>query len=263
MLSLQPRTLAASSASSGSGSEKSREDLVLETLATLKNQVPVEMDLKTVKKIQDSKQGQEKTPLTIVLYQEIDRYNQLLRLIHSSIVDLQRATRGDILRSPEMDAMFESVFQNRVPTQWQSAYPSTKALGAWTRDLANRILQLRKWGEDAPPKVFWLSGFCHPMSFLTALMQHSSRKNQQSFEALTWEFVVITLAEQALNAQPKDGAYIKGLWLEGARWDVDAGTLAEPNPMELYCPMPIIHFKPVCVRLCVRASSLLFVSRSH
>ncbi len=117
----------------------------------------------------------------------------------------------------------------------------------------NRILQLRKWGEESQPKVFWLSGFTHPMSFLTALMQLASRKNQQSFESLTWDFVVVTTAEQSLNAPAKEGAYIKGLWLEGARWDVDAGTLAEPNPMELYCPMPILNFKPVsCVLWGVR-----------
>jgi hypothetical protein len=87
MLNLQPRLLAASSApapssslsssagsasgaggSGGSGAaEKSREELVLDTLASLKNQMPLEIDLKAVKKNQDQKG--DKTPLTIVLYQ--------------------------------------------------------------------------------------------------------------------------------------------------------------------------------------------------
>merc|ERR1711998_137925 len=31
---------------------------------------------------------------------------------------------------------------------------------------------------------------------------------------------------------------------EGARWDFDKGHLAEPLPMELFCAMPMIHFKP-------------------
>ncbi len=65
--------------------------------------------------------------------QEIERYNHLLRVIHASISDLQRATRGDILRSPELDAMFEAVYNSAVPAQWQTAYPSTKPLGPWTR----------------------------------------------------------------------------------------------------------------------------------
>lgn len=44
----------------------------------------------------------------------------------------------------------------------------------------------------------------------------------------------------------KEGAYISGLFLEGAKWDADAGTgcLIDAEPMKLYYPMPIIHFKP-------------------
>ena len=38
---------------------------------------------------------------------------------------------------------------------------------------------------------------------------------------------------------------MKGLFLENARWDSDGQCLSEPLPMELFCPMPIIHFKPV------------------
>jgi hypothetical protein len=31
----------------------------------------------------------------------------------------------------------------------------------------------------------------------------------------------------------------------GAGWDYGAGTLAEPRPMELIVPMPVLHFRPV------------------
>ena len=44
---------------------------------------------------------------------------------------------------------------------------------------------------------------------------------------------------------PQDGAYVKGLFLEGAGWNWEHGCLCEPEPMELIYPMPIIHFKPV------------------
>jgi dynein heavy chain len=39
--------------------------------------------------------------------------------------------------------------------------------------------------------------------------------------------------------------YVKGMYLEGAGWDPEAGCLVEPEPMELIVPMPIMHFKPV------------------
>lgn len=45
--------------------------------------------------------------------------------------------------------------------------------------------------------------------------------------------------------RPADGAYVYGLFLEGAIWDGNAGTLAEPRPRELYCEAPIIFMKPV------------------
>jgi len=43
----------------------------------------------------------------------------------------------------------------------------------------------------------------------------------------------------------KEGAYIDGLFLEGAKWDGDKIYIIEPEPMKLHCAMPIIHFKPV------------------
>ena len=51
--------------------------------------------------------------------------------------------------------------------------------------------------------------------------------------------------EKDITAQPKEGVYIKGMFLEGAGWDPETGCLVEPEPMELIVPMPIIHFKPV------------------
>lgn len=42
-----------------------------------------------------------------------------------------------------------------------------------------------------------------------------------------------------------EGAYMVGMFLEGAKWDKKKGCLADANPMELHSPMPIIHFKPV------------------
>lgn len=43
----------------------------------------------------------------------------------------------------------------------------------------------------------------------------------------------------------QDGIFIRGLFLEGAAWDKDNVCLTEPQPMQLVCAMPVIHFKPV------------------
>ena len=39
--------------------------------------------------------------------------------------------------------------------------------------------------------------------------------------------------------------YVKGLYLQGAGWDKKNANLVEADPMQLVCPMPTIHFKPV------------------
>lgn len=45
--------------------------------------------------------------------------------------------------------------------------------------------------------------------------------------------------------RPETGALLSGMYLEGARWDHEEGALEEPDPMELVCPMPTIHFRPI------------------
>lgn len=63
---------------------------------------------------------------------------------------------------------------------------------------------------------------------------------------LGWEFTVLTAEEEfAIDSSPKDGVYIKGLYLEGASWDIKNGCLKESVPMELSTPLPIILVKPV------------------
>lgn len=53
------------------------------------------------------------------------------------------------------------------------------------------------------------------------------------------------IEDQYLTTPPKDGVYVKGLFLEAAGWDKKAGCLIEAEPMQLVCPMPTILFKPV------------------
>merc|ERR1712196_302756 len=101
------------------------------------------------------------------------------------------------------------------------------------------------WIGDALPPTFWLPAFTYPTGFLTALLQTTARKNGIAIDTLNWEFPVQHQEPSAINQHAKEGSYLYGLSLEGARWDMDEGCLAEPLPMELYSPMPVIHFKPV------------------
>lgn len=190
----------------------------------------------------------EPTPLVTVLVQEMQRYNTLLSKIRSSLATLKKAIKGLVVMDAELEVVFSSLLEGRVPTSWLSAYPSLKPLAAWSRDLLMRISQLQLWAEQGPPQVFWLTGFTYPTGFVTALQQTSARKNNVSIDTLAWDFIVVNLEEKDIMQPPKEGAYIKGLWLEGAGWNDEHSCLCEPEPMKLIYAMPIIHFKPVEAR---------------
>ena len=183
--------------------------------------------------------------LHVVLFQEIERYNMLLVRVRSNCAEVLKGIKGLVVMSSDLDAIFHSLANARVPAAWLKTYPSLKPLGSWTRDLLARIEQLAVWVEDTYPKVYWLSGFTYPTGFLTAVLQTTARKNSIPIDTLSFEFSIVNLDEKEILHPPKEGVYIKGMFLEGAGWDFENGCLTEPEPMELVVHMPIMLFKPV------------------
>ena len=47
-----------------------------------------------------------------------------------------------------------------------------------------------------------------------------------------------------LAKSPEDGCYVYGLFLDGARWDLERNILAEPFSKQLHCEMPYIWLIP-------------------
>ncbi|XP_046574741.1 LOW QUALITY PROTEIN: dynein axonemal heavy chain 2-like [Haliotis rubra] len=234
LLSLQPQI------SSTAG--ESREDKVLDLAANIFKQIPENIDYEGTAKILSV----DPSPLNVVLLQEIQRYNLLLDEIRVSLTDLERGIQGLVVMSSELENIFQCIYDGRVPPAWEKAYPSMKPLSAWTRDLVMRVEQFAKWAQTAhQPTVFWMSGFTFPTGFLTAVLQTSARQNSVSVDTLSWEFTVMTVDDSNITGPPKDGVFIKGLFLQGAGWDKKNACLIEANPMQLVCAMPTIHFKPV------------------
>lgn len=68
--------------------------------------------------------------LNTVLVQEVIRFNNLLRIIHSSLQEMMRALKGLVVMSEALESMALSLFTNVVPKIWANkAYPSLKPLG--------------------------------------------------------------------------------------------------------------------------------------
>ncbi|XP_051578639.1 dynein axonemal heavy chain 2 [Myxocyprinus asiaticus] len=238
LLSLQPQVTSTDSSSTGG----SREDKVLELSADVLQKIPGQIDYEGTRKLLKD----DLSPLNVVLMQEIQRYNTLLHTIRLSLLELEKGIKGLVVMSSSLEETFHCIHDARVPPLWEKAYPSLKPLASWTRDLCQRVEQFARWAETArPPIIFWLSGFTFPTGFLTAVLQSSARQHNVSVDTLSWEFTVSTVDDKNLLFPPKDGVLIQGLYLEGAGWDKKASCLMEAEPMQLVCPMPTIHFKPV------------------
>uniref|UniRef100_A0A8B9XJL0 Dynein axonemal heavy chain 2 n=1 Tax=Bos mutus grunniens TaxID=30521 RepID=A0A8B9XJL0_BOSMU len=210
---------------------QSREEKVLELAA---DKIPEMIDYEGTRKLL----AMDPSPLNVVLLQEIQRYNKLMETILFSLTDLEKGIQGLIVMSTSLEEIFNCIFDAH-------AYPSQKPLASWTRDLAMRVEQFEMWASRArPPVIFWLSGFTFPTGFLTAVLQSSARQNNISVDSLSWEFIVSTVDDSNLVYPPKDGVWVRGLYLEGAGWDRKNSCLVEAEPMQLVCLMPTIHFRP-------------------
>jgi len=150
--------------------------------------------------------------------------------------------------SAELEEMGNSMVIGKVPVLWSAvAYPSLKPLGSWVTDLLDRLTFLGDWMEAGiAPNVYWVSGFFFTQAFITGTLQNFARKYKTPIDKAEFDFRVLTAdeADEADAKRPEDGAYLRGLFMEGARWDPVGFCIAESYPRELFISMPLIHLSP-------------------
>ncbi|XP_035245196.1 dynein heavy chain 1, axonemal isoform X1 [Anguilla anguilla] len=234
VVKLQPKA----AASGGKG----REEIVEEIVTGIKDKVPEPI---SIEEVMTKYPILYEESMNTVLIQEVIRYNRLLVVISQSLSDLVKALKGLVVMSSELELMANSLFNNTVPDMWNSkAYPSLKPLSSWVMDLLQRISFVQGWISDGIPAVFWISGFFFPQAFLTGTLQNFARRSVLSIDTIGFDFKVMKESAKELRERPDMGCYIHGLFLEGARWDAQAGCLTESRPKELYTEMGVIWMVP-------------------
>jgi dynein heavy chain len=189
-----------------------------------------------------------RTPYINVFLQEIERMQELMAEIKRSLVELVLGLKGDLQITAAMEDLMNALADGLRPAGWEKfAYPSKRALPSWVRDLIDRQKQLSDWTADMNlPKSTCLSYLFNPQSFLTAVKQTTARANEWPLDRTEAQTDVTKKYEPSeLPGPSKEGAFIHGLFMEGARWDDKAGTIEESRPKELYAKMPVVLIKAV------------------
>eukprot|EP00116_Pleurobrachia_bachei_P000174 sb/3460436/ len=257
ILEVQPRLVVASGG-------KSSDEIVFELADLMLSKLPEKLDIDTAlaEMFEPDEKGRINS-LSTVLSQEVSRFNKLLSVIISSLLNIKKAIKGLAVMSESLEAIFNSMLGNQVPEEWaNAAYPSLKPLGSWVKDLELRLQFIMRWMEYGQPKSYWMSGFFFPQGFITGALQNFARKYDVPIDALKFRFNVlpgphyreqadVAAAEQADQAfddsayeMPEDGVLIHGLYLDSASWDDEKNLLGDARFGVMNPPMPIMHLLP-------------------
>lgn len=235
-LSLQPRVT-----SSGG---KSLDDVLRDTCQDILEKLPKRFDTYYANK---KHKITYKESMNTVLQQEILRYNSLLDRIRQSLVDIQKAIKGEVVMSAELEAVSNALFDNRIPDFWAArSYPSIKPLASYIVDFVERLKFINDWIENGKPTNYWISGFFFTQSFFTGIKQNFARKYTIAIDQVNFEFKVIEAnGDVDTTKHAEDGAYIWGLFMEGGRWDSSQSLLDESEDKVLFTKVPSIWLKPI------------------
>eukprot|EP01112_Ceratiomyxa_fruticulosa_P002953 TRINITY_DN13363_c0_g1_i1.p1 TRINITY_DN13363_c0_g1~~TRINITY_DN13363_c0_g1_i1.p1 ORF type:complete len:596 (+),score=111.46 TRINITY_DN13363_c0_g1_i1:288-2075(+) len=241
VLTVQPRMITSVGA-------KSNDEIVNELGSNILNSLPNNLNVEEEGfpgMLETDNMGRINSLSTVVV-QECWRFNKLLDVLRTTLVDLDQALRGLVVMSSDLEKMYNSLLDGKVPSVWaHAAYPSLKPLNSWIDDLKKRIEFMRKWLSTGHPSCYWMSGLFFPQGFLTGVLQTHARKHNVPIDSLSFTFEVRDdLHETTITKPPADGVYVYGLFMDGARWNTESHLLSDLLPNETFSRFPVIHLLP-------------------
>jgi len=106
--------------------------------------------------------------------------------METTLKEIQKAIKGIVVMSDELDIMSSNLYSNIVPKMWtEVGFLSLKPLSGWIKDLLERVDFLKLWIDGGTPSIFWLSGFFFPQAFITGTLQNFARKYKIAIDILS------------------------------------------------------------------------------
>jgi len=141
--------------------------------------------------------------LTIVMDQEIEKYNVLISKISNTLETLKNAIEGTVTMSNESDEIYNSLMLNKIPLSWAKVcYPSHKPLSSWFNDLIARVAFIRSWLQGGNPNSFWISGLFFPQGFITGVLQNHARETKIPVSDIAFRFSILDKYSESVTKAP-------------------------------------------------------------
>lgn len=237
LIELQPQAGA-------SGEGISREDFIMNVSNDILQKMPKEYEIWRVRKYFQLSM----TPSIIVLMQELERFNKLLSVMRRTLQQLKKALVGEIGMDAILDNVAYSLYNGQLPASWRKLAPDTrKSLGGWMQHFQNRQTQYHLWTMQGDPIVIWLSGLHIPETYLAALVQIACRRNNWPLDRSTL-YTKVTQYVDPMDVEWRADlgtCLVRGLYLEGARWNLEKKCLERSIPKVLIEELPILHVIPI------------------
>lgn len=226
------------SSGSGSGGEKTFDEIMTEMSKDILNKLPANFDYELAQRRYPVMYTECKNT---VICQELQKFNKLLTKVRGSLQELQKAVKGLVVMSADLEGLSTAMLNNQLPEMWSKvSYPSLKPLSSYVAELLDRLSFFQSWLDDGPPAIFQMPHFFFVQAFMTGVMQNYARKYTIPIDTIEFDFEYLKVAPPT---PPEDGAYTHGLFLEGARMN-DELKLDEALPKVLFSTMVVVLLKP-------------------
>merc|ERR1711937_14876 len=230
---------------SGAGGGLTLEEKIKEFMLRVNDEAQLDSNKLNIDDIAGKLSEDGRTPYQNAFMQECEYMNVLIRVIVASLADIELAFKGELTMTGQMEMLMDSIALNRVPAPWAKyAFTSQRGLGSWLDNLKQRLDQLNLWKDDPVniPKVTFLNRLFNPQSFLAAIKQVYAGEKQLELNKLTVQTDVMKKLYWEPDLPPvKEGAYVFGMQVEGARWDPAVGQLDESLPKKPFSVMPVVN----------------------